>query len=102
MNAFLHAINWKGLNNGDLFMILSIGGAIFLIMAWFADALLERISFGVILNTIILAVGSAIGLFALVQLDMAPTQKNYMHAILACFASSAMLLVILSLFRRPV
>lgn len=102
MHAFLHAIGWKALTTGDLFLIGCIGGAIFLILAWFADVLLERISFGVILNTLILIAGAVLGLFLLVQIDMAPTQKHYMHAVFACGVSAVLLLVALASMRRAV
>lgn len=102
MHAFLHAINWKGMTNGELFVICSLFGGIFLIMAWLADVLMERISFGVIWNTIILVAGAVAGLFLLVQTGFAPTQKAYMHAVFACLSTAMAFLVLVASFRRPV
>lgn len=100
MNAVLHAINWKALTDGELFLIACIAGSIFLVAAWFTDVLLEKLSFGVIGNTIILFIGAIIGLFILVHAGYPPTQRQFMHAIFACAFSAMVFLTLVAAMRR--
>jgi uncharacterized membrane protein YeaQ/YmgE (transglycosylase-associated protein family) len=102
MYQFLHAIGWRYMSTGDILFIAAMAGSVFLIMAWLTDILMERLSFGVIMNTLLMAFGAALGLMALVWLDMAPTRRDYLPAIFACGLSAILTLMLLAAFKRAV
>lgn len=81
-------------------MIACVAGSIFMIMAWLADALLERRSFGILGNMLILIIGAFAGVFLLAQIGAAPTQRHFMHAVLVCSVTAVLLLVISAALRR--
>jgi uncharacterized membrane protein YeaQ/YmgE (transglycosylase-associated protein family) len=102
MTLFLNAIGWKYLSFNDLVFISAMSGAVFMIMAWLADLLMEQRSFGVVLNTILLAIGAVLGLAGLAWLEIPPTRKDFLPALFACGVSAVVFLVALAAMKRTV
>ena len=100
MSAVLNAINYKQMSGLDIFFIVVLGGGIFMIMAFLADMLMQRLSFGIVGNALLMLIGAVLGLAALVHLGMPPTRRDWMVALLVCGVSSVSVLITLAALKR--
>jgi uncharacterized membrane protein YeaQ/YmgE (transglycosylase-associated protein family) len=98
----LTASGIKYMTTGEILTILGMSSGIFMIMAWLADLLMERLSFGVILNTILLMVGAVLGFAIMVWLGMPPTRRDYLTAVFICGLSGFIFLMALASMKRAV
>ncbi len=101
MSLLLNSIGWKYMTTGDLIFMFCMAGGVFLVMAYLTDVLLERLSFGIIMNTILLMAGAIFGLVVLSWLGYAPTRRNFIPAIFACGMSSVLFIIVLAAMKRP-
>ena len=99
---FLHAVGWRFLSSGELFFIALIGGSVFMIMAWLADVLMEKLSFGVIGNMILLICGAILGLAIMVWIGMPPTRRDFLPALIASGIGATLVLVVFAAMKRAV
>lgn len=102
MYELIHASGIKHMSTGDIVIIIGMSSGIFMIMAWLADVLMDHLSFGVILNTILLMFGAMLGFALLVWLGMPPTRRNYLPAVFVCGMSGFVLLMALASIKRAV
>lgn len=102
MNEVIAASGIKYMSTGDIVIILGMSSGIFMIMAWLADLLMARLSFGVMLNTILLMIGAVIGFAVLVFLGMPPTRRDYLTAVFVCGTSGFVFLMLLASMKRAV
>lgn len=100
MYDLIAASGLKHMRTSDILIILGMASGIFMIMAWLADLLMERLSFGVILNTILLMVGAVLGFAILVWLGMPPTRRDYLTAVFVCGMSGFVFLMALASLKR--
>jgi uncharacterized membrane protein YeaQ/YmgE (transglycosylase-associated protein family) len=97
-----HALGWRYLSTGDIVFILAMAGAIFLILAWLTDILMERLSFGIIVNTLVMMAGAFLGLAVMVWLGFPPTRRDFLPAVFVCGTSGVLMLMLLAAFKRAV
>ena len=90
----------KYMTTSEILIILGMSSGIFMIMAYFADVLMEKLSFGIILNTVLLMVGAMLGFAILVWLGMPPTRRDYLTAVFVCGLTGFILLMALASVRR--
>lgn len=100
MYDVINASGIKYMTTGEILIILGMSSGIFLIMAWLADLLMQRLSFGVILNTVLLMIGAALGFAILVWLGMPPTRRDYLTAVFVCGTTGFVLLMALASMKR--
>ncbi len=100
--TFLNAIGWRSLDATDLFLVGSVAGALFVIMAWIADVLMERLSLGVLMNVVVMALGAFIGLFVLVMAGFPPTRNDLLPALFSCGLGAIVALVGAASLKRTV
>ncbi|MCO4052558.1 MAG: hypothetical protein HEQ16_00510 [Bosea sp.] len=95
-----HALGWRLLSTGDIVFILGMAGAVFLILAWLADILMGRLSFGLIVNTLLMMVGAFLGLAVMVWLGFPPTRRDFLPTVFVCGTSGVLMLMLFAAFRR--
>jgi hypothetical protein len=98
----IHAINGRHMSYLDMSLIAVLGGSIALVMAWFTDTLMERISLGVLLNAILMIAGAALGLCILVWAGFPPTRNNVLPAVFVCGLSGVLMLMFVASFKRAI
>jgi uncharacterized membrane protein YeaQ/YmgE (transglycosylase-associated protein family) len=92
----------KYMTTGEILTILGMSSGIFMIMAWLADLLMERLSFGVIINSILLMLGAIVGFAIMVWVGYPPTRRDYLSAVFICGLSGFILLMALASMKRAV
>ncbi len=102
MRYVLHLVGLQHAGSDTLIFIAALAFGVFLIVSWMTDMLMERLSFGIILNMILLMIGAVLGLIALGYFGMSPTRKDYLFAVFACLVSAVVVLLIPASLKRAV
>jgi uncharacterized membrane protein YeaQ/YmgE (transglycosylase-associated protein family) len=102
LTQFLNAIGWRNLDSTDLLVLGSVAGGLFVITAWIADVLMERLSLGIVLNVAVMVVGATLGLFGLVMAGFTPTRADLLPVLFASGLGAMTALVAVASFKRTV
>jgi uncharacterized membrane protein len=102
MHLILTAIGWRDLSFASMMMIAFVGGGTLLIFAFLMDVLLERFSFGIIPNFILLLIGIIGGLVALQWWGWPPNRREYLHALVLCSTCGVLVLAAAASLKRSV
>ncbi len=100
MYVVQNAIGWKYISQEELLFFMGLASAVFLVMAYLMDVLMSRLSFGIIMNTMLLVLGAGLGLLGMIWFEMPPTRKDFLPTLFACGVSAVTLLVIMAAFKR--
>jgi hypothetical protein len=102
MSEIVHLLGLRFVSRDELWFIIGVSFGVFLIMAYMIDLIMERLSFGIILNTILMFLGASLGLLCLNWLGMPPSRRDFTNALLVCGLSSVLLPLFLAAFKRSV
>ena len=102
MYDVINAIGWRHMSAGDIFVISGMAFGVFLIMAWLADLLLAKLSFGILANTGLLMAGAMLGFALMVWAGYPPTRRFYLIPIFVCGTTAFSLLIVFASLRRAV
>ncbi len=102
MAEIVHLLGLRFISRDELWFLIGVSFGVFLIMAYMIDLIMERLSFGIILNTILMFIGASLGLLLLNWLGMPPNRRDFTNALLVCGLSSVLLPLFLAAFKRSV
>jgi uncharacterized membrane protein YeaQ/YmgE (transglycosylase-associated protein family) len=102
MNLIMTAVGWREMTTGGMVMIAFTGGGVLLIFAYMMDVLMERFSFGIIMNALLLLVGAVLGLVILQYAGWPPTRREFVHALFLCCITAVAVLVAAASFKRAI
>lgn len=102
MSTLMKTLGLQSQGTDTVLFVLGMACFLFMIVAWLTDELMERLSFGIIINTILLLSGAVLGLLALSWFGMSPTRQNYLFALFFCFVTAIVALLIPAAFKRAV
>jgi hypothetical protein len=102
MQLLMTAIGWRDLGFASMMMIAFVGGGTMLVFAFMMDLLLERFSFGIVPNFVLLLGGVVLGLVALQWFGWPPNRREYLHALVFCAGCAVLVLAAAASFNRSV
>ncbi len=102
MQLIMNAIGWREFSGGSLMMIAFTGGGTLMIFAYLMDVLMERFSFGIIMNGVLMLAGVVAGLVILHLYGWPPRRQEFMHALFFCSITAVTLLVAAASLKRAI
>jgi hypothetical protein len=102
MHTLMTAIGWRDLNGSSMLMIAFAGGGTLLIFSYMMDVLLERFSFGILMNFSLMLAGIVLGLVMLQWFGWPPNRREFLHALLFCTFTGVLMLVAACSMKRAV